>query len=125
MTTTLQQNTVLIIEDDIKINRMFAKQLEAAGLICSGVTSIREAVAYLTEVNLPNLIILDLELEDGIGTAVLDELQKRQMHETKVIIVSANAYSQMYDLSHYQVDHILVKPVSPRGLSVLVNELLS
>lgn len=115
---------ILVVDDDPAINRMFCKQLESAGLQCSGVEGVEAALALLESGRVPSMLILDLELADGDGRTVLDYLQAHHLTETKIVVVSANAYTRDYDLSGYRIDHVLVKPVSPRGLSALVHDLM-
>lgn len=121
-----EQPIILIVEDNQQINHLFCKKLGAAGYTCRGVHSIGEAVNSLKTDGLPSLIVLDLELGDGYGTEVLDYLKASdQADDTRIIVVSANAFSFQYPLDNYRVDHTLLKPVSPRGLSALIKETLA
>lgn len=117
-----QQEMILVVEDNQKINRMFCKQLEASGFRCVGVSSVREALEYIQQYGEPQVMILDLELEDGVGTQVLDYLVQNDLDNVRVVVVSANAYSKEHNIKAYKTDHILLKPVSPRGLSALVKD---
>ena len=117
--------TILIVEDNERINRLFYKQLTAAGYQCISAFSIKEAVQVVEKSGAPALIILDLELSDGYGTEVLDYLNANHIGGVKIIVVSANAFSSTIPMKNYTVDHTLLKPVSPRGLSALIKETLA
>lgn len=122
MLASVNPQTILIVEDNDKINRMFYKQLSASGYGCTAVLSIAEAINHLEQYGAPDIIVLDLELGDGLSTQVLDYLGEKQA-ETIVIVVSANAYSKDYGLDNYTLAQVLLKPVSPRGLSALIKEM--
>lgn len=115
---------ILLVEDDPQIARLFCKQLRASHHICDMAYSVKHTIDYINNCNLPDLIILDLELPDGDGTEVLEYLVHLE-HRPHVIIVSANAFSSQFRLEDYNVKHVLVKPVSPRGLSALVGDLFA
>lgn len=122
MVNTLTK-TVLIVEDDEQINAMYHKQLSASGFSCESALSIQQALEVLNTFQ-PDVIVLDLTLGDGHGSQVLDYIRNRGYQNTQIVIVSADAFSTHHDLIDYGVDHVLLKPVSPRGLSVLLHELL-
>ena len=115
---------ILLVEDDPQIVRLFCKQLRASNHACDTVCSVKHALQYINTYGLPDLIILDLELSDGYGTDVLDCLAPIE-HAPHIIVVSANAFSSQFPLDVYNVEHVLVKPVSPRGLSALVGDMLA
>lgn len=116
--------TIMIVEDNPQINRLFRKQFRSNGLDTYSTCSVQQTLQQLNEGFIPDAIILDLELADGNGTQILDYLKQRGLHDIPVVIVSAHAYSNFYDITDYTVADVLVKPVSPRGLSVLVRTLL-
>lgn len=116
--------TVLIVEDDKDLNRLFSKYLAIAGFTCLSVTSVSAALRILLNTT-PALIVLDLGLEDGAGNAILDYLQRKGNTNTRVIVVSGRAFSSKDNLGPYQVDQILMKPVSPRALSSLARSFVA
>ncbi len=116
---------VLVVDDDEQINYLFCRQLKASGFQPHGVFSVAEAIAYLEHNTIPDILVLDMELTDGFGTQVLDYVRGRGYHQTKAVIVSANAFTRHYSTVDYAVDHVLMKPISPRGLSVFLSELVN
>jgi CheY-like chemotaxis protein len=123
-TPTLDHATVLVVEDNVQSNNLFCKMFEKAGYTCKGHFSIRDTLGYLQNHQPPALIILDLELGDGSGERVLEYLAQQQLAEVKVIVVSAEAYRLEHQLKSHRVDHVLLKPISPRGLTALARDLL-
>ena len=117
--------SVLVVDDDDQLNYLFCRQLKATGFKVHGVLSVREAIFYLQQHDVPDILVLDMELQDGYGTQVLDYVRARGFNDTKAVIVSANAFTRHYTTVNYSVDHMLMKPISPRGLSVFIQELVN
>ncbi|GAB4517093.1 MAG: hypothetical protein OHK0046_23400 [Anaerolineae bacterium] len=113
---------VLVVDDDPQVNYLFSRQLRNAGFLCMSAASVSEAMEQIDRHGVPDIVVLDLQLGDGDGTAVLDYI-RQQGENTKVVVVSANAFARHYNTIDYTIDHMLVKPVSPRGLSVFIHEL--
>ena len=122
--TALLEKQVLVVEDSSDLNRMFCKQLSGRGFTTTGVLSVAEANAYLREYEPPSLIVLDLELVDGSGTDVLELLNTPRYKNTKIVIVSGNAFGRKTKVASYKIDYALLKPVSPRALATLVSSLV-
>jgi DNA-binding response OmpR family regulator len=116
---------ILVIEDDINLNRLFVKQLRANGHTLESAFSVKTAMDLLTYGAVPDVVVVDLELEDGSSAPILELLKKEAFVKTKVVIVSGNAYSKSSGVDHGHVAHVLLKPVSPRALTLLINAFYS
>ncbi|MFP4321016.1 MAG: response regulator [Anaerolineales bacterium] len=116
-----QSNTlsVLIIEDQTELNRLYNKVLSSAGFRTLGCQSIQQARQHLTAPQLPHIVVMDLELSDGHGTELLSLLSKKAYQHIKVVVVSGHTYDQQ-QMGIERADYALLKPVSPRGLKALV-----
>ena len=125
MMVQTQTGSILVIEDDLRLNRLFCRQLAAAGFTTEGARSIAQARDVLLDSAPPQLVILDLTLADGDGVELLDLLGQDTFRATRVVIVSGDPYASTHGLEGYRVDHVLMKPVSPRGLALLVKDLLN
>lgn len=77
-------NVILHVDDDRDIREVVATALADAGEVVS-VESLAEARAFLAE-RTPSLVIMDLELNDGSGLDLLEELKDEKV---PVIIFSA------------------------------------
>ncbi|MDZ4669905.1 MAG: response regulator [Phototrophicales bacterium] len=122
MMDTISTYTILVVEDNEPINRLFCRHLSAFGYSCSGVTNVEDALKQI-HANPPHLLILDFELPDGYGTRVLDDIQTHRLN-IPTIVVSASPRAFALKHTNYDIDHILVKPISPSTLSELVQRTL-
>lgn len=68
---------VLIVDDDEGLLILMAEALQAEGYEVATAASGREAVAQL-EANRPDLMLLDLKLEDVTGLALVEQLRRRE-----------------------------------------------
>ena len=66
-------NNLLVIDDDLTLNRLLVKQLRAIGYAVDGVGLWQDAQRYL-ELHEPNLIILDCQLPDARGQSLVEGL---------------------------------------------------
>lgn len=114
--------SVLIVEDNKAINDMFSRYLSRVGLQVQSALGVKDALKSLNSNNPPALVILDLGLEDGDSSDILDCLRTRE--NIKTIIVSGRLYGANDGLSSYHVDYTLLKPVSPSGLAALAKSVL-
>lgn len=64
---------VLVVDDDDRLRERMLQALTARGQAARGAASLAEARALLEEVA-PRAALLDLRLDDGLGTALIDEL---------------------------------------------------
>ena len=102
--------SVLIVEDDRKITRVYATSLEAEGYQVFDASTGQRALEEVRTRN-PDIIVLDLGLPDLDGLALLPELRKDTT--APIIVVSArekeNDKVQALDLG---ADDYLTKPFS-------------
>lgn len=123
MSTSIEATTILVVEDNIPINKLFCKNLKVAQFNPHGVLTIQDAIRYIDD-HRPHAIILDLELPDGYGTQVLDHMLKKHI-DIPTMIASANSFALHLQPSYRMVKHVLVKPVSPRLLVSLIKDMLT
>jgi DNA-binding response OmpR family regulator len=78
---------VLLVEDEVPLRRIIARNLTSRGLMVQEVGTAKDAVqAVVTQ--RPDLLLLDINLPDQTGWDVLREL-KRRGREVPTIVVSA------------------------------------
>ncbi|MFI5181687.1 MAG: PAS domain S-box protein [Thermoanaerobaculia bacterium] len=65
----------LLVDDDVELLTVFARQLAEKGIGVRTATSVDEALKALREVK-PDILILDLGLPDGDGQKVVEELRR-------------------------------------------------
>lgn len=116
--------TILVVEDNDPINRLFCRYFTASGYVCRGVTTIEEAL-HLLQTLIPDLLVLDFELPDGYGTRILDELNARNWQIPTIVVSASPHVLHIKHYRQYHINHILVKPISPVYMSHLVTQTLS
>lgn len=115
------QKTVLIVEDDRDLRRIFGHALMFAGFrvqyAADGVDALR-----IIESHPPHLVVLDLGLPTLDGLSVHDEIMAGQETRTiPVVVVTGSAH----DFSQRLPDTcVLRKPVTPRQLVTTVRQCL-
>ena len=77
---------ILVIEDDIQIQKFMVYTLENAGFSVEGVAKGKDGIDFLIQKN-ADLVLLDLGLPDMDGMDVLHKIRK--WSEVPIIIVSA------------------------------------
>ena len=102
---------ILVVEDDKQIAQMVGEQLEFAGMQTQVCHRVANALRYL-ETNFANLILLDVNLPDQTGFAMVEEMRKRNIH-TPVIFLTADN-SEIYKVKGLEMggDDYITKPFS-------------
>lgn len=90
-------NEILIVDDN-KAHRMLVRRaLEKAGLVvgikeAQSLGQARDLLFSTTSNSLPSLVFIDLNLADGRGSELTDQMRKSKNHsDTPVVIVSTSS----------------------------------
>jgi len=121
-----RRRRVLVVEDDKGVARMLRFSLEQAGLDAIEVATGSEALEVLDQ-NSPDAVVLDLQLADGKGGAVIDRL--RQLDETAIgspawVVTSALDRQEVTARCGPVEGRFLSKPFSPWDLIAMLEELM-
>ncbi|RVV97696.1 response regulator transcription factor [Mesobaculum littorinae] len=113
---------VLLVEDTTDVAETVAAYLVREGMACDVAGTEADAAAYL-DVQSYDLVILDIQLPDGDGRALLRDLRRRR-DGTPVLMLSANfsVESRVGSLDE-GADDYLVKPFDLRELSARIRAL--
>jgi DNA-binding response OmpR family regulator len=116
-----QKPFVLVVEDDSRLRKVIAANLEARGYFVFEAETFREAIDRLAI--RPQLMILDVHLPDATGWDVADWAQSESV-QVPTIIISG------YDLDRRKVkriapNNVLRKPFDIRQLMGLVDTYLA
>lgn len=114
---------ILIIEDDQDLRFLYQTALVQSGHEASGAANATDAKVMLENDDF-DLVMLDLNMPDAHGTAIIDHLQANPaLAKLPVVVVTANDH-WLDDVFERGVTEILVKPVSMADIIKRVNFLL-
>lgn len=105
---------ILIIEDEIPIQRMLAhmvSEIRPEWEIIKITSSVNSTLKFLEEGNKPDLIFSDIQLSDGISFDIFSQYKI----ECPVIFLTAYNQYAIQAFEVYSLDYIL-KPISPDAL---------
>lgn len=112
--------TILIVEDDWELNHGIAHKLQKEGYAASGAHSLAEAKARLAE-RAPSLLLLDVNLPDGEGFALMEWMRKEGLGQLPVIFLTARDLEQDalkgYELG--AVDYV----TKPFSMNILIKKI--
>ncbi len=116
------KETILVIDDEVKIIEVIKLYLENEGYTVIQGTSGIEALEKQSEFN-PDLLILDLMLPDISGENVCESIRRES--EVPIIMLTAKS-SEDSILNGYSIgsDDYITKPFSPKQLLAKVNAVL-
>ena len=70
--------TILIVEDNAALVRLYSKWLEQPGAMLFQAESAEEALEKLRRV-IPDLVVLDINLPDGSSLPVIEQLNRGEI----------------------------------------------
>lgn len=118
MQATTNLPKVLIVEDDIQLNRLLQKGFAVANLTTVSTYNLADALNVIQKENIA-VIVLDLGLPDGSGLEIVNKLKAAHGSETtpKIIIITGRDPAEVQKESAEVKDyHILQKPVNVTSL---------
>jgi DNA-binding response OmpR family regulator len=118
---------ILVVEDDESVTRILRLSFRSAGFDTSEVSTGGEALHILKR-QPPDAVVLDLQLPDGQGGAVLDWLrqpEKRRGGSPVWVVISALERGEASRRYGPPGDNYLAKPFDPWDLVAMLENLLS
>jgi len=117
---------ILVVDDDVILNSLFCSFLESKGLQTSAAHSIKAAKAILQKNTAVDLILLDYQLEDGVGMDLLQpEAVVTYLRLPPVIMISINEEPAFLEACFSGgVNDYLIKPVNLSLLALKVEALI-
>ena len=111
---------VLLVEDEAPLRNVIARNLTSRGIDVHEASTVAEALAAANGAprDLPDLLLLDINLPDRSGWDVLRDLRRRQL-QIPTIVISAVRVSQNR-LDEFQPMAYLPKPFPIEALLRLV-----
>ncbi|MGA3212761.1 MAG: response regulator [Terriglobales bacterium] len=111
---------ILCVDDEPHVVTLKCQILEAAGHTVTACTSAREAIEKMRR-NTFDAIVTDWRLGDGNGRAVV---LAAKSHSTVPVVVVSGYVTEAFQAAEPLADLYLEKPVNPKELVTIVNELL-
>jgi DNA-binding NtrC family response regulator len=118
------KRSILIVDDDRAILRVFTRLLEKKGYIVTTVQTGIEALSQIDK-NCFDAALIDLRLPDMEGTEILPVLQKTSSKTVRIVITGSPDLKNVGNRQRRDMDAFLIKPVNPEVLLGVLNEKLN
>jgi len=117
--------TILIVEDNLNIRRFIRTTLQLEGYRVNEAGTLRDSLAS-TQIETPDLIVLDLALPDGSGWEFLSAMQARpETRRAPILVLTASADPGMADrVRAAGATEFLTKPIAAAELVARVRAAL-
>ncbi len=113
---------VLLVEDTRDVAEAIVIQLERAGMACDRAGSLDEARGFV-DVQGYDVIVLDINLPDGLGTDLLQELRARGLRTPVIMLTALFSVDDRVSALNLGADDYLVKPFDQRELEARIHAL--
>jgi DNA-binding response OmpR family regulator len=116
----------IIIEDHVEIGEIYKFTLDTLGYESEQITDGKEALDRL-ETDIPDLLILDMNLPQVSGHYIYKKLRsKPEWEATPIVISTANTIvANALESEISTIDRIIVKPVRPSDLRTVLEKINS
>lgn len=102
-------STILVLEDDRSISELLVWVLSEAGYQVTAAATVSEAIRICRD-RVPDVIVADLLLPDGMGSELLDDLRERRSGESPPSIVMSALPQARRRADEAGARHCLPKP---------------
>jgi len=110
---------ILVVDDDINIQRLYKEELEDEGYEIV-IAETGEMALTLFEKEHPDIVTLDMLLPDTDGISVLRKMKEQRQD---IPIIMSTAYDYKDDLAVWASDTYIVKSSDLRELKTKIKEL--
>ena len=114
---------ILIIEDEKELSKNIAIYLSSNDYLCEQAYNFNDAVEKILLYNY-DCILLDLNLPDGDGLKILDEIKARNLDNGVIIISARDSLDDKIKGLKIGADDYLAKPFSLPELSIRIYALM-
>lgn len=119
--------SILVVEDDSSVNRAIQAALTANGFCVKSAETCAEGFS-LASSEIPALLVLDLELPDGTGWGLLNDIRNAshqdESEEFKVIVISSTRVTRA-QIRDNRIAKFLAKPFDMGYFVETVSEVLA
>jgi len=108
------KRTVLLVDDNKDILRMFSRVLRKKGYFVVAVESGREALEWIARF-IFDAAVIDLHLPDANGTDLLLKLQEKSPRTARIVLTGSPEAMNIRDVAAKLADAFLLKPIGPEA----------
>jgi DNA-binding response OmpR family regulator len=113
---------ILVVDDEIHIRMLYARELEDEGYDVAVAATPEEALRAL-RVSRPDLVVLDIELEDSNGLDLLNRI--RQEFRDLFVVINSAYSTYKADFQTWLADAYIMKSSDLKPLKEKVRQLLT
>ena len=117
------QATVLVVDDDATFRGTLAEAVDAWGYRPLEAATLAETLT-IVEHQRPSAVLLDVQLPDGSGIYVLDQLKKRSPQLVIIIITGYGRHNDAFEAGLRHAYGYVTKPVDQAELRSMLDEAL-
>jgi DNA-binding response OmpR family regulator len=120
---TKSKPLILIVEDEKELALLVSEQLEQAGMLTQVFHRTAPVTRFLSQ-NFANLMLLDINLPDGSGFSLVDELRRANISIPIIFLTASN--SEVHKVKGLEMggDDFVTKPFSFAELTARINAVL-
>jgi two-component system, NtrC family, response regulator AtoC len=112
---------ILVVDDEKNIRALFREELEDEGYEVTCASSGREALDKVAE-QTPDLILLDVRMDDMTGLEVLDVIRKARPNLPVIMCTAVRGLEDDFTMWDAQVSDYITKPVDLDDLRTKVKK---
>src|SRR4051794_19552237 len=115
-----QRGIVLLVDDHLATRTLLRRLLALSGWDVLEAATLAEGLAQLDPP--PDCIVLDLELPDGPGEAILRKVRRERLPIRVVVSSGMSDSGRLREVADMQPDAVLQKPLDSAGLRAICEE---
>ena len=116
---------IVCIDDDAQTRAALTALLQSWGCTVATASDATEALMLAGSTSVPDLLLLDYQIADTTGPALLPDLQQRWGNIPPVIVLTAHGDAHTKAELEAAGLRFMLKPVSPSRLRALMSRLLA
>jgi len=119
----MEAKRILILDDEQEICFLLATLLRQLGYEVDYAYNLTDGIRKLTASNHFDLVILDLNLPDGLGHDLVPVI-KEKVADAKIVMISAHgALLRQIQSGTYGIDHFITKPFDRENVTRVLTDL--
>ncbi len=114
---------VLLIDDDVNLNKVISYQLEKQGYRVSTAKSGKEGL-NLFHKHPPDIVLLDIQMPDLSGIQVLEEMRRQNRQAVVIMITAYGSVENALEACRLGADDYITKPFGQEQLFFVIEKAL-